>query len=85
MAALRLALGMKPDVLFYLTDADEPTLSRFELEQLRRINSAATAIHTIEFGYGPASGRDNFLKRLARQNAGRHAYVDISRLGRGTP
>ena len=80
MAALQMALGMKPHILFFLTDANEPQLSLQELDKIRRQNSSATAIHIIEFGYGPASKRDNFLKRLARQNGGRHAYVDISRL-----
>ncbi len=31
MAALRVALGMKPDVVFFLTDADEPSLSATDL------------------------------------------------------
>ena len=39
-------------------------------------------INTIEFGYGPAFESDNFLIRLARQNHGKHVYVDISQLPR---
>jgi hypothetical protein len=39
-------------------------------------------INTIEFGVGPALDRDNFMKRLARQNAGRHVYVDVTQLPR---
>jgi hypothetical protein len=39
-----------------------------------------TSINAIEFGYGPQSGADNFLVRLARQNNGMHVYVDVSQL-----
>ena len=39
-----------------------------------------TSINTVEFGIGPSRGEDNFLVKLARQNHGRHAYVDVTRL-----
>ena len=77
--ALRLALGMKPDVIFFLTDADEPRLSEGELQRIRSLNRGAT-INTIEFGYGPQHDSNNFLVRLAKQNAGQHVYVDVRRL-----
>jgi hypothetical protein len=77
--ALKLALGMRPDVIFFLTDADEPRLTAAELANIQRWNYG-TMIHAIEFGYGPRGAGENFLMRLARQNGGQHAYVDISRL-----
>lgn len=79
VGALKLALGLSPDVLFFLTDADEPTLSAAELARIRRMNSG-TAIHAIEFGFGRQTNRNNFLVRLANQNGGKHVYVDISKL-----
>ena len=85
MAALQMALGMQPDILFFLTDANEPQLSRPELEKIRRLNSGVTSIHTIQFGYGPDSEREHFLKRLAKENQGRHTYIDISQLGNRKP
>ena len=78
MDALRMALGMNPDVVFFLTDAAEPQLSPNQLARVHRMNRGA-AIHCIEFGYGLQLHRDNFLMRLARENGGEHAYVDISR------
>jgi hypothetical protein len=81
LQALKLALGMSPDVVFFLTDADEPHLTPDELLLIRRWNRA-TMINAIEFGYGPSIGDNNFLVRLARENGGQHAYVDISQLGR---
>lgn len=81
MEALRMALGMQPDVVFFLTDAAEPRLSPGELAEIQRSNRAIGAsIHAIEFGAGPSQGGSNFLTELAGQNGGQHQYVDISRL-----
>jgi len=74
-----MALGMSPDVVFFLTDADEPRLTDEELGRVRRWNRSAT-IHSIEFGFGPQRNSDSFLARLAQQNGGQHVYVDVSRL-----
>ncbi|MBC7854329.1 MAG: hypothetical protein IAF94_12925 [Pirellulaceae bacterium] len=79
VAALELALSLKPDVIFFLTDADDPKLSATELDRIRRLNSG-TSINAIEFGSGIASGGRNFLKSLAEQNHGNYGYVDISKL-----
>jgi hypothetical protein len=80
---LRMALGLQPDVVFFLTDADEPRLTDQELRQVRRWNKAS-AVNAIEFGFGPQTRADNFLMRLARENGGQHVYVDVSQLGRPT-
>ncbi|MFV1966079.1 MAG: hypothetical protein ACC628_11685 [Pirellulaceae bacterium] len=81
MEPIRLALGLQPDVIFLLTDAEEPSLTPSELAEIRRYNRADTSILAIEFGSGPFRGGENFLMRLARQNHGEHVYVDVSRLG----
>lgn len=80
LAALKLALGMSPDVIFFLTDADDPQLTTQELAEVQKWNYAASQIHSIQFGAGPDPGGDNFLKRLARQNRGKHTYVDVTAL-----
>jgi hypothetical protein len=79
LRALRIALAMRPDVVFFLTDADEPKLTAVELLEISRLNGGTT-IHAIEFGRGPQADQDNFLARLAGQNSGQHIYVDISSL-----
>lgn len=81
--ALLLALRLRPDVIFFLTDADEPTLTRRQLAHLREVNGGRTAINTIEFGLGPSLGGENFLKRLARENGGQNVYFDLTRLRGG--
>lgn len=81
LEALKAALGLRPDVIFFLTDADDPQLSESELEEIRKYNRGAS-INCIEFGTGLSPGGDNFLRRLARQNDGEHVYVNVNELGR---
>ncbi len=77
--ALRMALRMAPDVIFFLTDADEPRMTPGELAGIAQMNRGTT-INTIEFGTTPQSDNDNFIVRLARQNGGQHVYIDVTRL-----
>jgi von Willebrand factor type A domain len=84
MQALRTALQMRPDVLFLLTDANEPQLRAEELVAIRQLNQG-TSINAIEFGVGPPaplynSRQHNFLQQLAAENGGQHTYVDVTRL-----
>jgi len=78
-SALKLAIKLQPDVIFFLTDADDPQLSAGQLYDIHRLANGIT-IHAIEFGVGPKGVPNNFLARLARQNGGQYAYVDVSKL-----
>jgi hypothetical protein len=77
--ALWMALKLQPDVIFFLTDADQPELSPAQLEKIHRANNGRCSINTIEFGLGPPIHKDNFLARLARENNGKYTYVDVSK------
>ncbi len=80
-AALRLALQMQPDVIFFLTDGQENTPTESQLDQLlRQARRAGTTIHAIEFGAGPRR-TIAFLSRLASATGGQYVYVDVTRLG----
>jgi hypothetical protein len=82
LPALRAAVQMNPDVIFFLTDADEP-MSRSELEEITELNRrSGVMISTIEFGRGPAKQAKNFLTELARLTGGQYGYVDTTKLGR---
>jgi len=81
LPALEMALQMQPDVIFFLTDANEPQMTPDELLRIRWLNRG-TAINTIEFGAGPPAASYNFLGQLAAENGGQHGYVDVSRLPR---
>jgi von Willebrand factor type A domain len=78
MGALSLALSYDPDVIYLLTDADAPELSAKDLWDLKRANKRKAFMHVVEFGVGADLGPDNFLKKLARQNAGIHRYQDLT-------
>ncbi|MFW6170446.1 MAG: hypothetical protein ACODAD_08150 [Planctomycetota bacterium] len=79
--ALKLALGMTPDVVFFLTDAGEPQLSPTQLADIHRANRrVGAAIHAIEFGEGANQRQRPFLQRLAEQNGGTYVYIDVTRL-----
>ncbi|NQU24316.1 MAG: hypothetical protein HQ567_23790 [Candidatus Nealsonbacteria bacterium] len=75
--ALVLAIKLQPDVIFFLTDADDPVIGPGQLAKIKRMSTGIT-IHAVEFGLGPRSQGENFLTRLARDNGGKHGYVDIS-------
>jgi hypothetical protein len=81
LQALEMALALKPDVIFFLTDAEEPQMRPEELAAVRRMNRG-TRINTIEFGAGEQRAAMNFLQRLAAENGGQHAYVDVQWLRR---
>lgn len=79
--ALLAAFKLRPDVVFFLTDADQPELSPAQLARIAKRNGGQASVHTIEFGLGPKVYRDNFLSKLAWQNGGQYVYIDISKQG----
>ncbi|TWT90926.1 hypothetical protein Mal64_13250 [Pseudobythopirellula maris] len=78
--ALTLALRMRPDALFFLTDADDPMTPREMKLVLGSRAAGAVTINTIEFGRGPSPRRRNFLVALAEATSGQYGYVDTQRL-----
>jgi uncharacterized protein with von Willebrand factor type A (vWA) domain len=78
--ALKHALALHPDTIFFLSDADDP-MSDSEMAKLAEINeNVGATICVIEFGQGPDKPERNFLTELARLSGGRYGYVDVSKL-----
>lgn len=78
--ALRMAIRMRPDVVFFLTDGHVPGLTDRELAEIRRsADQAGTTIHAIEFGTTPQPQRTTFLQILATQSRGKYRYFDVTR------
>jgi hypothetical protein len=77
--ALLVALRMKPDIVFFLTDADDPQLTDKELDAVWKKNEGSV-INVIEFKAGPQRGGGSALSKLAEQNRGEYKYVDLSKL-----
>ncbi len=79
--ALRLAIRLHPDVIWFLTDADDPKLEPSQLEHIRNL-AAGIVINTVEFGSGPKSAGASFLADLAHQNGGGYVYINIAEYGK---
>ncbi len=82
LVALREAMAHSPDVIFFLTDADDP-MPASELGEIERLNRRVqAAICVIEFGDTPEPSPGNFLMKLAQMSGGRYGYVDTATLRR---
>lgn len=79
--ALRMALNLRPDVIFFLTDANIPQLNTRELDEIRnRCVEAGATIHAIEFGQEPLAPKKTFLRQLAQDNRGEYRYLNVQTL-----
>lgn len=78
--ALRMALGLNPDVIFFLTDADDGLIAR-DVENLHnRASRGGTTIHSIQFGKGAKRGGGGWIEFLASQTGGQYRYIDVTKL-----
>ncbi len=83
LPALRKALELKPDVVFFLTDAGQPALDSADRAKIRTLNAGRARIHCIEFGMGAELADErSFMEKLASENGGRYIYRDISEFTR---
>jgi von Willebrand factor type A domain len=76
--ALELALRLRPDVIFFLTDAGEPAMKPEEMAEIQTQNAGRTRIHCVQFGMHDNAAAD-FLRKLAAQNNGDFAYQNVKR------
>ncbi len=81
-SALLMAMKLKPDVIYFLTDAeDDDALSEAEMARIRDSNRGGITIHCIKFGHHDEPPRQNYLGKLAAENGGRYTYVNVRALG----
>ena len=78
MLALKTALALRPEVIFFLTDAD--LMSRQEVEEILTL-VGKTRIQAVEFGLAGAAGGSAPLKALARATGGSYRYIDVKTFG----
>lgn len=70
------ALKLEPDVVYFLTDADEANLSDSELRQVRSANRSGARIHVIVFATGPEESRtESWLQLLAGSTGGEYRRI----------
>jgi uncharacterized protein with von Willebrand factor type A (vWA) domain len=80
-AALIAALKLRPEVIFLLTDGDDPGMDGNQLRIVRGLARGKTTIHTIQFGRGSEEApADHFMRKLAADTGGGYAYVNVDRL-----
>ena len=73
--ALRAALAMRPEVIFFLTDADLMTES--DVAEIRSM-AQTTRIQAVEFGRGANLGGSGPLRKLATVTGGSYRYIDVT-------
>jgi hypothetical protein len=78
MKALRAALKWKPEVIFFLTDAD--LMSHNDVELIRR-EAGKTRIFAVEFGTGPSIKGSEPLRALTDKTGGSYRYIDVRSIG----
>jgi von Willebrand factor type A domain len=79
MSALRAALALKPEVIFFLTDAD--LMTNGDVNEILS-EAGTTRIQAVEFGRGVSLGERTPLRRLATTTGGAYLYIDVSQFPR---
>jgi len=77
VTALRRAVAMGADVIFFVTDADEMTAE--QVRNVALLNRGRAVIHTVEINNDPATREEAPLKLLARLCGGTHRALAIPR------
>ena len=75
-SGLRKAFSLGPDVVFFLTDADD--LRPAHLQLVRALNQGQAVVHTIELNTRNRHRADMPLQLLARENSGVYRAVDLA-------
>ncbi len=82
MLALKHALALQPDVVFFLSDADRP-MSAGELDMVAELNERVGAkICAIEFGRGDPPAGKSSLETLAKASGGEYVYIDTDKFAK---
>lgn len=76
-AALRRALALRPDVLFWMTDADD--LRESDLPVLRRANQSGAILHVVELTRQTDDRSASTLTHLAQDHGGTHRRIHPGR------
>lgn len=79
LSAIRMGLSLAPDVIYFLTDADEPGVSGREMDDLvDRAERSGTVIHTIQLGTESNPSGTTWMAQLAKATGGKYRYLDVN-------
>jgi hypothetical protein len=76
--ALGQAVDLAPDVIYFLTDADD--LRADQVRALTQLNKGRAAIHAIELNTAHRDRADLPMHALPRENRGQYQAVDVLQL-----
>jgi hypothetical protein len=80
LLALQMAMRLHPDVIFLLTDGEaKDDLTTVEVGRLTEANKRYAMINVIQFAQQPRP--NSTLIQLAKQNRGKHTFVDVTKVG----
>lgn len=72
------ALRLNPDVVYFLTDGDQPRLTRKQLRTVSTANRSGASIHVVEFGSGARESNElSWLEVLAAKSGGKYSYIPV--------
>jgi hypothetical protein len=74
LAAIKRALLLEPEVIYFLTDAAD--LRADQVQSIRAQNRGRVVIHAVELRADPRAARAPSLESLARANNGSHRLVN---------
>jgi hypothetical protein len=72
--ALRRALAFLPELILFITDADD--LTKEQVRAITHLNAGRSVLHTIELSSHRAEQADGALRLLAQCNGGTYRRVD---------
>ena len=81
LPALRKALALEPDVIYFLTDAGDTKFYAGDFAKLDRANTAGTRVHCVEFGKTRRQSESS-LERLAERTGGSYRFRDVRKFRR---
>jgi hypothetical protein len=82
-AALVAALKLKPrpEVIFLLTDGDDPGMDPGQLRIVRELAGSKTIIHAIHFGRSHSLADENhFMRKVSGNSGGSYVFVNVDKL-----
>lgn len=82
-AALITALKMKPrpEVIFLLTDGDDPGMDPGQLRIVKELAGGRTTIHAIHFGRSHNLADENhFMRKVSGNSGGSYMFVNVDKL-----
>jgi hypothetical protein len=81
LAALQMALRLRPDVIYLMTDGEpKDDLTPAEIEELTKTNRGRAVINVIQFAQ--VQRPSGTLQILAKENRGKHIFIDITKIGK---